>query len=262
MAVYEGMRLATMLVCLGAANSLASPSRLIKVVPAALYEVGVAVVVAMTFTPQLVAEVQRVRGPGGCVAVRTVACAACVGVAMPVLEESLARSLALAAAMDSRGYGRTHLPGRQRLVTAVLTVGGMLGVCLGLYGSLDASSPRLLGMPLLALGVVAAALGLTLAGRRSPRSRYRPDPGGAGMARYRLRCRRRRGHGPGHGARGRRIAPEHAAAQVPTLPLLPVAGILIALLPAWVAPSLPSPVRRRHGVAGRAYADRQAEAAR
>ena len=50
-----------MLACIGAANSLASPARLLASVPAALYEVGVAVVVAMTFAPQLVGDVARVR---------------------------------------------------------------------------------------------------------------------------------------------------------------------------------------------------------
>ena len=54
LATYQGLVLATMLACIGAANSLANPSRLLASVPAALYEVGVAVVVAMTFAPQLV----------------------------------------------------------------------------------------------------------------------------------------------------------------------------------------------------------------
>jgi energy-coupling factor transport system permease protein len=44
MAFYDGLRLATILVCVGAANSLASPTRLLKSVPAALYELGVSVV--------------------------------------------------------------------------------------------------------------------------------------------------------------------------------------------------------------------------
>ena len=37
-ALYDGMRLATILICVGAANSLASPARLLQAVPAALYE--------------------------------------------------------------------------------------------------------------------------------------------------------------------------------------------------------------------------------
>ncbi|HEX7189379.1 MAG TPA: energy-coupling factor transporter transmembrane protein EcfT, partial [Actinomycetes bacterium] len=58
-AVYAGLQLATMLACVGAANALANPRRLLRAVPGALYEVGVAVVVALSFSPQLVEGVTR-----------------------------------------------------------------------------------------------------------------------------------------------------------------------------------------------------------
>ena len=60
-AVYDGLRLATLLICIGAANVLANPKRLLKSTPAALHEVGVAVTVALSVAPQLVESVQRVR---------------------------------------------------------------------------------------------------------------------------------------------------------------------------------------------------------
>ena len=44
-AAVEGLRLAVILVCFGAANSLASPYRLLRCLPAILYEAGVAVTV-------------------------------------------------------------------------------------------------------------------------------------------------------------------------------------------------------------------------
>ena len=59
--LYDGLRLAAILACVGAANSLASPARLLKAVPPALYEVGLSVVVALTFAPQLVADLDRIR---------------------------------------------------------------------------------------------------------------------------------------------------------------------------------------------------------
>ena len=68
-AVYAGLQLATMLACVGAANALANPRRLLRAVPGALYEVGVAVVVALSFSPQLVEGVSP--GPrtrAGCAA--------------------------------------------------------------------------------------------------------------------------------------------------------------------------------------------------
>jgi energy-coupling factor transport system permease protein len=175
--LYDGLRLAAVLVCLGAANALASPSRLLKAVPGALYEMGVAVVVAMTFAPQAVTHVRRVRAAHrlrgrpdrGLRAVR--------GLVMPVIEGALERSVELAAAMDSRGYGRVSAisPVRRR-ATATLTIAGLLTVCVGLYGLLGQGVTAALGAPALVLGLAAATTGLWLGGRRSPRTRYRPDP--------------------------------------------------------------------------------------
>src|SRR5687768_5390320 len=55
-AFYEGLQLATILCCIGAANSLGSARRLLLYIPGALYEIGVACVIALTFAPQLVTD--------------------------------------------------------------------------------------------------------------------------------------------------------------------------------------------------------------
>ena len=59
-AVYDGLRLATLLLCVGAANTLANPKRLLQSMPAALHEIGVAVTVALSVAPQLIESGQRV----------------------------------------------------------------------------------------------------------------------------------------------------------------------------------------------------------
>ena len=59
-AAVDGLRLATMLCCIGAANALANPKRALRVLPGALYELGMAVVVAISLAPQLIESVQRV----------------------------------------------------------------------------------------------------------------------------------------------------------------------------------------------------------
>src|SRR4028119_2297828 len=107
--LYDGLRLATMLICLGAANALANPRRLLRSMPPALHEVSTAVVVAMSVFPQLAESVVRVtrarklRPPTPGVS----RLAAVLAVVIPVLEDSLDRSVLLAASMDSRGYGRS-----------------------------------------------------------------------------------------------------------------------------------------------------------
>jgi energy-coupling factor transport system permease protein len=177
-AFVQGMQLATIICCIGAANALASAQRLLRCVPGALYEVGVAAVVAMTFAPQLVADAARVRAAQrlrgrdrislGGVWRRT---------AMPVLEGALDRSVDMAAAMDSRGYGRTSQDDpRTRRLTGVLVFTGVLGLMIGVYGLLDASAQVWMGTPMLAAGSMLAALGLWVGGRRTRRTRYRPDP--------------------------------------------------------------------------------------
>ena len=174
MAVYAGLRLATLVVCFGAANALANPRRALRSLPASLHQMGTAVVIAVSVAPQLVASsaavrrAQRLRGEparGFRAVARTV---------VPVLGDAVDRSLSLAASMDSRGYARA-LPGRSpRRVTALLLL-ALLAAAVGVYGLLDGTSPGWLGVPVLALGSVAAVTGSVLAGRQVNRTRYRPD---------------------------------------------------------------------------------------
>ncbi|MEP7046345.1 MAG: energy-coupling factor transporter transmembrane component T [Ilumatobacteraceae bacterium] len=179
-ALYDGVRLATLLLCLGAANVLADPKRLLKSLPAALHEMGVAVTVALTVAPQLIESGQRIRRARklrGSVGGRK---GVVRGVLIPVLEDALDRSLVLAAAMDSRGYGRRSEQSRgTRWVTAALVLGGVVGVCVGTYGVLDGTTPRALGAPVLAAGCLVAVVGIRVGGRRVRRSVYRPDRWGA-----------------------------------------------------------------------------------
>ncbi|MFI9106599.1 CbiQ family ECF transporter T component [Streptomyces fildesensis] len=243
-ALYDGMKLATLLVCVGAANALANPARLLKSLPGALYEAGVAVVVAMTFAPNLVTDVQRLRAARRLRGRDDRGVRALLQVGLPVLEGALERSVALAAAMDARGYGRSaDVPAGIRRTTAALTLGGLLGVCAGTYALLSASGAGY-GVPVLLLGLVSALAGLRLGGRRSIRSRYRPDRWGArawlvsgsGIAVAALMI-----YAASHDPLA--LAPPTIPLAAPTLPLWPALSILIGLLPAFVAPppALPRP---------------------
>ena len=242
-ALYDGLRLATLLVCVGAANALASPSRLLKSLPGALYEAGVAVVVALTFAPHLIADVQRLRAARRLRGRPDRGLRGLLQVALPVLEGALERSVALAAAMDARGYGRTaDVPARVRRTTTVLTLGGLLGVCAGTYGLLTAAGGTY-GLPVLLAGVVAALAGLRLGGRRSPRTRYRPDRwtpraclvAGSGVAVAALMTLT-------GSADPLALHPGVIPLTAPTLPLWPAAAVLLGLLPALLPAQLPAPL--------------------
>ena len=105
-ALYDGLRLATLLLCVGAANVLANPKRLLKAMPAALHEIGVAVTVALSVAPQLIESGQRVRAARRLRGEAGPRFHVFREIALPVMTDALDRSLLLAAAMDSRGYGR------------------------------------------------------------------------------------------------------------------------------------------------------------
>lgn len=175
-AVRDGLRLATLIICLGAANVLANPKRLLASVPGALHQVAVAVTVALSVAPQLVESAQRVnraRRLRGDVGRRTHVLR---DIVVPVATDALDRSLLLAAAMDSRGHGRRSAgPGSTR-VTAVAVLAGLVGVCVGTYGMLDAGVPRWAGLPVLLVGLALGAVGFFTAGRTVRVTRYRPDP--------------------------------------------------------------------------------------
>ena len=94
--LYDGLRLATIVICVGAANALANPKRLLRSVPAALHEVGAALVVAVTVLPQLADSARRVRAAQALRAGDTRRAGLLRRFLVPVLEDALERSLRLA----------------------------------------------------------------------------------------------------------------------------------------------------------------------
>lgn len=240
-AAIDGLRLATTLACLGAANALASPRRLLRYAPATLYDIGTAVVVALTFAPALVdlagrvRAARRLRGHSGR-GLRELA-----RLAVPVLEGALDRSLDLAASMESRGYGRTAVRGRRdRIIGSVLALTGSAGTVAGLYGVLTSSAQGWLGLPMLGTGLVLLTLSLVLGARRDARTAYRRDPWRApewvtcalGVLPAALLT-----YAEGDGWPG--ITLIQVPLDWPPLPALPASAIGAALLVAWLTPVPP-----------------------
>ncbi|MFJ5265261.1 energy-coupling factor transporter transmembrane component T [Streptomyces sp. NPDC088387] len=237
-AATDGLRLACMLCCIGAANTLANPKRALRVLPGALYELGVAVTVAISVAPQLVQSVQRVARARKLRAGRTKGFKALRGIAVPVLEDALERSLRLAAAMDSRGYGRAGTATRaSRRITGALMLLGMCGLCAGAYGLLDATAPAFFGLPAMLLGAALCVGGLRLGGRRVTRTNYRPDPcrlpewavAGSGVVAAVLLFTNL-GYDPAQ------LNPTFYPLTWPDLPLVPTAAILLAGAAGFLAP--------------------------
>lgn len=234
--LYDGLRLAAIVVCVGAANALANPKRLLKSLPPAFYEIGTTLVISITVMPQLAESVSRVRRARELRGVAGGRVAKLRGVLVPVLEDALERSMALAAGMDARGYGRTGSASKgQRRTTGVLLLGALVGVGVGSYGVLDQTSPRWMSVPAIILGVVLAIAGFWSSGRRVQRSRYRPDSWRAAEIAVALS-----GSAVAAGALVWVTDPlvrDPDVYTVPPVPLIALAVALLGLAPAWVAPA-------------------------
>lgn len=171
--LYDGLRLSVMLLCIGAANSLANPRQALRSVPAALYEASVAVVIALSVAPQLIESGQRVRKARRLRGDSARGLRALASVALPVLADAIDRSMALAAGMESRGFARTRgLPVRGTLPLMLGSVGvAMLGAFLLLStGFWQVATIALM------VGLVGTAIGLRRAGSRLAVTSYRPHP--------------------------------------------------------------------------------------
>lgn len=240
-ALYDGLRLAAIVIAVGAASSLASPARLLKSVPAAIYEIGVSVVVAATFLPQLASDVARVRSNRRLRGRSSSGVRGYGAAAMPVLHGALDRSITLAAAMDSRGYGRTDgTAGGARSASTVTLIAGLVVATVGTYGLLGTGAATWWGPLLVVAGVGAIVTSVAVASKRSTRTRYRPNRwhpsdvltaviGLMVAAAFLLTAF---------------LAPEVSTTSTsppvwPRLAVLPSIGIIIAALPAVITPAPP-----------------------
>ncbi|MFV0315396.1 MAG: CbiQ family ECF transporter T component [Microthrixaceae bacterium] len=241
-ALREGLRLATMIICIGSANVLANPKRLLASVPGALHEIAVAVTVALSVAPQLVTSAQRINAARQLRGDTARRAHLLRDIVVPVATDALDRSLMLAAAMDSRGHGRMRATtdATARPIQVLVVVGlGCLAV--GTYATLDAGIGWFVGIGLLVVGAAFAAGALVLSGRRVVTTRYRPDPwswaewsvGACGVvvagALFWL-----------VGVDPLGVNPAPSQIGWPSTPLFAICAVLVGALPAVLAPPLPA----------------------
>lgn len=167
---YDALRLAVLLFAVGAANALASPRQALRSVPAALYEVSVAVVVALNVAPQLIESGQRVHRARRLRGESKTGPRAGLELGLAVLGDAIDRSLSLAAGMESRGFARTS---QRTTQGGWLLIGSAVLATFG--GFLLLSTPdRVTAVAVLTLGLVGTGWGLRRAGARLGVTRFRP----------------------------------------------------------------------------------------
>ena len=118
---------------------------------------------------------------------------------------------------------------------------------LGTYGVIDAGSLFGLGLPVITVAILLCAVGLGVGGRRMQRTRYRPDHwGGQEWAILASGAAVVGAMALANALAVSGVSVSFQPLAIPPLPLVPVAGILVAALPALIAParrSAPSSAR-------------------
>ena len=101
-AFSSALILATVIILIGAAQTLTSPRRVLRALPNPFYEFGLVIVIATSLVPQFVESTTRIKRAFD---LRGIKNPSLVQLATPIVEDCLERTLALAASMDIRGYG-------------------------------------------------------------------------------------------------------------------------------------------------------------
>ena len=109
--LHEGLIIATVIALFGAANSVTSPHKLLRILPSRIYQLGVTLTIATSVFPQLITSIARIRQAQF---LRSGTKPRISSIAIPLLEESLARAVLLAEAMEARGFGQSKSQSRYR----------------------------------------------------------------------------------------------------------------------------------------------------
>jgi energy-coupling factor transport system permease protein len=154
----SGVRLWALILVFGAFNAVADHYALLRRIPRFLFHAGLAATIALAFVPQVVLQLQAIRDAQRVRGHRFRSWRDALPLLVPVLAGGLERSIQLAEAMDSRGYGRTIVRRRGAGWAQLANIAGLTLLALGLYASLTGD----------ARGWLAVALGggLTFAALR------------------------------------------------------------------------------------------------
>ena len=113
-ALSEALIFAALILLYGAANSLTTPTKILKVIPRKLYGVGLATALATRLTPQFVDSVSRIRQAQHLRGQSAKGYKSWLRLGTPVLEETMSRSIDLASSLEARGYGIHDRPTRYK----------------------------------------------------------------------------------------------------------------------------------------------------
>lgn len=171
----SGLSLLTILVVFAAFNAVADHYQLLRATPSFLFQAGVVISIAITFVPQMVLSAREIRQAQRIRGHRFRGLRDLLPLVIPLLANSLERSIQLAETMEARGFGTAvNSPTRRRAVLGQLgLLGGLVGVLVGLSLLAFYQPGRVWGWSLVASGVIGIAVFFAFHGRQVKRTRYR-----------------------------------------------------------------------------------------
>ena len=172
-AVYgfvAGLSLVALLSFFLAFNTIVPAQELTGLTPGALYELGLVMLIALTYVPETARQFGRIRDAQAIRGHHLRRVSDWRPIVIPLLIGGLERAMNLAETMVARGYGSTEavaMPLRTRLLL-------LAGLALALGGALRLAWGGGDGWALVLAGVLAVGLAYRDLSRRAPRTRYRP----------------------------------------------------------------------------------------
>ena len=174
--IVGGVQLLTLLALFGAFNAVADHYGLLRRAPSFLGGIGLVLTIGLAFVPQTlgqlgaIRESQRVRGH------RFHTWRDALPLLVPLISGGLERSLQLAEAMDSRGYGaRRTGSGHTLVLEGAGSIVGLLLLALGLFATFYWTDGGV-GWGLLGGGMGLLAFVALRAGHATQRRRYLREP--------------------------------------------------------------------------------------
>ncbi|MBA3530361.1 MAG: hypothetical protein H0T73_00370 [Ardenticatenales bacterium] len=175
----SGYSLMLLLLIFATFNEAADYAALLRLVPGFLFQAGLVTSIALAFVPQTMQALEEIREAQMIRGHRFRGWRDLPPLFLPLLTMGLERSIQLAEAMESRGFGGIERgkgrSGAQALRYRLLLLGGLLTLVVAI-SLLLFSTLRLWGFGLLSLGLVMLGFALWRMGRRVRRSRYRAQP--------------------------------------------------------------------------------------
>jgi energy-coupling factor transport system permease protein len=171
--LQNGLVLTIVFAGFGAFNEMTPARDLVGLTPRAFHEVGVILSIALTFAPQTLRSLNRIRQAQALRGHRMRGLRDWPPIIVPLLVSSLERSMGLAEAMVARGYGAIANQA-QPLGTSVGLSAGLLTVLAGWLMFLFRSEWRQAGLGGMLAGAAVIAGVVWLAGRSVRHTVYRP----------------------------------------------------------------------------------------